>query len=145
MRTNSSIYPSEPMDYQENYNEQQRSSFAVDVTKRVQATPLTSDGRSRRTTVACLPHSSWSGSLDDRDHSGPKVHHQSWTELSDYGGLFRDSGVGKLNRGRAKTKSTDEIFLEDVQDEVGLRLIIWGNNGELEFFSSHRGQRATTG
>lgn len=125
MRNISSVYPSDSMEMNENHrydNDYQRSTLAVDVSKRM----LTADGaskkfdrRGRRTTVACLPHSSMS-ILDDNGIMGVdrKVHHQSWSELSTTG-LFRDAGVGRLPRSRAKRMdSNEEIFLEDIQDEV---------------------------
>ncbi|GFT72526.1 uncharacterized protein NPIL_77591 [Nephila pilipes] len=126
MRTNSSVYPSDSMEMNETHrydNDYQRSMLAVDMSKRTHGLHTADsnirrhDRRGRRTTVACVPHSSMS-TLEDNDIGvDRKVHHQSWSELSSYG-LFRESGVGKSSRSRAKINSSEEIFLEDVQDEV---------------------------
>ncbi|GFY52747.1 uncharacterized protein TNIN_77091 [Trichonephila inaurata madagascariensis] len=128
MRTNSSVYPSDSMEMNETHrfdNDYHRSTLAVDMSKRshgLHTADINSrrhDRRGRRTTVACVPHGSMC-TLEDNDISvDRKDHHQSWSELSSYG-LFRDSGVGKSSRSRAKIKSSEEIFLEDVQDEVSV-------------------------
>ncbi|KAG8194632.1 hypothetical protein JTE90_003108 [Oedothorax gibbosus] len=139
MRNNSSIYPSEKMERGEHRpdnhrydDDPERSPFAVDVAKRIQVHPISDsnrfDHRDRRTTVACLPQTPWSVFEGRDSRTGSKTHHQSWTELPTYGGLFkdsaRDSGFGtfKLNRnkGKARTRSNDEVFLEDVQDDEDL-------------------------
>ncbi|XP_055938887.1 anoctamin-4-like isoform X2 [Argiope bruennichi] len=123
MRNNSSVYPSDSVEMIENHrfdNDYERSTLAVDMSKRM----LTADGsskrydrRGRRTTVACVPHSSMPILDDNGIGAERKVHHQSWSELST-SGLFRDAGVGKPPRSRAKrVESSEEIFLEDIQDE----------------------------
>ncbi|KAF8792768.1 Anoctamin-4 like protein [Argiope bruennichi] len=123
MRNNSSVYPSDSVEMIENHrfdNDYERSTLAVDMSKRM----LTADGsskrydrRGRRTTVACVPHSSMPILDDNGIGAERKVHHQSWSELST-SGLFRDAGVGKPPRSRAKrVESNEEIFLEDIQDE----------------------------
>ncbi|GIY12763.1 uncharacterized protein CEXT_582271 [Caerostris extrusa] len=128
MRNNSSVYPSNSVEMYENLNhdnDYHRSSLAVDMSKRMLTADNDSkrhDRRGRRSTVACS--SMTCNSIPMLDDNGidveKKIHHQSWSELSTYG-LFREPYAGKSSRSRTKiAKSSEEIFLEDIQDEVSL-------------------------
>lgn len=114
---NSSVYPAEDV---EDFKNNRRSSLAIDVSKRIRLFTSTnaldtdygtSDrGRTRRTTVAYVPHSSaYRGNL-------PAEQHRSVTELRDF--QFYQESPFRKNNGRPRTGSSEEIFLEDVQDEV---------------------------
>lgn len=117
MRSNSSsVYPAD--DFQDSKNSQ-RSSLAIDVSKRIRLFTSSNDlnptrtsrNRARRTTVACVPHSTSS-----MDSGSPWQQHRSVTELRDF--QFYKESPYKKNNGKARTRSSEEIFLEDVQDEV---------------------------
>ncbi|XP_071037378.1 anoctamin-5-like isoform X3 [Parasteatoda tepidariorum] len=122
MRNNSSsVHPIDRVDNQEiNYSSNKDylpSSLAVDVNKRLhflQTPPNTmsqnSEKRGRRTTVACVsPH--MNEILNDYD----RHHHRSLTELHTFG-KYNEHGVYR-NGKKSSTKLSDEMFLEDIQDE----------------------------
>ncbi|XP_035232219.1 anoctamin-5-like isoform X2 [Stegodyphus dumicola] len=125
MRANaSSIHPmasDSVQDCRRCSKDSQRSSLAVDVTKRFQlmtssdAAPKRNQRKGRRTTVACLPQGSETFLLEN-EPDVDRSHHHSLTELSTFG-IYREPRHKTSNGSRVRTRSSDEIFLEDVQDE----------------------------
>lgn len=121
---NSAVYPSRDIS---GSNDSRRSSLAIDVSKRIRlfttTNTLDSDygdsdrNKIRRTTVANIPTDSPypPRTYDDIPQRDP---HQNITELKDFQ-YYQESPFRK-NNGRARSGASDEIFLEDVQDEVSL-------------------------
>lgn len=138
MRNNSaSVYPSQDLP---EHHESRRSTLAVDINRRIRlfrsANALdfeydsTDRGRSRRITVAGIPESS-SNFYDNEEYAKK---HRSVTELKDF--QFYQESPYRKNNGKRKSQSSEEIFLEDVQDEVSVTLFsliffvnfsFWGN------------------
>ena len=124
MRNNSaSVYPTQDLPEQ---NESRRSTLAVDVSRRIRlfksSNALDSEygstdrGRNRRITVASIPHTSTN--IYDNEEYARK--HRSVTELKDFQ-FYQESPYRKSN-GKRKSESSEDIFLEDVQDEVSFYL-----------------------
>lgn len=122
MRNNSaSVYPSQDLP---EHHESRRSTLAVDINRRIRlfrsANALDFDydstdrGRSRRITVAGIPESS-SNFYDNEEYVKK---HRSVTELKDF--QFYQESPYRKNNGKRKSQSSEEIFLEDIQDEVSV-------------------------